>query len=100
MVYEVDNPAMLKVLLGAMQTMAWRAASSETIHQGVWRYPLYIRSLWISSDTTMIRCRLQISAKASSSSLFQTIPPGLWGLQRISIVVCSSIMVSRSSKSK
>src|SRR5665647_2942109 len=100
MTNEVESPAMLNVLLGAMQTMQLAASCPEILGNGRCLYPENTRSEWISSDIIKTLFSKQISPNFESSSLFHTLPTGLWGLHKISSRVCLSILPIRSSKSK
>ena len=80
---ESCRPARLKVLLGAVHTMALRANSSPRLAKGTWAKPGRAKSAWISSATTTTLWRRQICPMRRSSSAVQQRPTGLWGLQRM-----------------
>lgn len=84
------RPAMLKVLLGAVQVTECRRNSSFSEANGMWRWPSSVRSQWISSDMTVTPCRRQIFPRRVSSSAVQARPAGLWGLHRKISLACGS----------
>src|SRR5664280_670945 len=96
---EVERPAMLKVLLGAINVTVFSAISSDSDATGVCVNPGSIRSQCISSEIITIFCFRQISARRVSSSGVQTLPTGLWGFDIIIIFVLLSIPLARESKS-
>ena len=97
MMLDIPRPAMLKDLLGEFMVIV---LSWSIVAIGVKWYPGISSSQWISSLTTMTPLRRQISATFWRSSLGQTLPQGLWGLQnRRTLAIGSAALLSRSSKS-
>ena len=80
-VVEAWSPARLKVLVPEMQVMVLAAISGERDAVGIW-VPRKTRSAWISSETTRTWYLRHSSIIRMRSSLLQTMPRGLWGLQK------------------
>ena len=94
------RPGRLKVLLGAVQTMQFRAKDSPSEAKGMCRQAGFmIRSWWISSEITSTPWRAQISPMARSSASVQTLPVGLCGLHRMKILVFGLIAASKAASS-
>ncbi len=64
---DVERPARLNVLLGAMHVTVMSATSSEIVASGVWVKPGRMRSQWISSERISILFSRHISARIFSS---------------------------------
>ena len=74
---EVERPARLNVLLGAINVTVFSAIFSESDAIGVWVNPGSTRSQCISSEMIRILFFRQISARLLSSSGVHTLPTGL-----------------------
>ncbi|MPN32677.1 hypothetical protein SDC9_180157 [bioreactor metagenome] len=99
MTADVESPAMLKVLLGAIVVSEMAAAFSERDASGVCFAQGKTMSEWISSATMRAFRSAQRSTIRASSSLVHTRPTGLCGEQRNIMVTDGSSLRSRSSKS-
>ena len=94
------SPARLKVLLGAVQTIACLARWGLASRKMVWGWSGKAKSQWISSETTNTPYRWHTPPSRRSSSAVQTLPTGLWGLHRKNIFTWfSAIFRSKSAKS-
>src|ERR1700738_3664378 len=80
-------PARLKVLVAATQVIRRSTISGAAVRVGVCFAPFSTRSQWISSDTRIRLRSAQKLASARISSADQTVPPGLCGLQKNTILV-------------
>ena len=97
--FEISILARLNVLLGEVHITQMSSNSFLTVAKTLC-FPLKTKSPCISSLTTITPYLRHMSPSLVSSSLLNTLPVGLCGLQRKkSLILLSTIFFSKSSKS-